>query len=85
MHHRLITKEYNKEAMMTKLERAKKLAEAMDSVAESLTSHLPYTHKGGVCKNKKCRAELGDKKFNRKCVLEYARILVTLAEELEKL
>ena len=70
---------------MTKLERAKKLAEALELTAESLTSHLKYTHKSGSCDRRKCKKEHGGLKFHRKCVLEYAETILTLAQELDKL
>ena len=70
---------------MTKLERAKKLAEALESTAESLTSHLEFTYKKGNCTRRQCRKQLGDKQFHRKNVREYAEVLLTLARELERL
>ena len=70
---------------MTKLERAKKLAEALELTADSLTSHLEYTHKKGGCDRRKCKKEFGDRKFHRKCVREYAEVLLALAQELERL
>ena len=71
---------------MTKLERAKKLARALELTADSLTSHLEYAHKPfKACDVPSHRSEHGSKKFHRQCVREYAEIALTLAEELEKL
>ena len=71
---------------MTKLERAKKLAEALEFTAESLTSHLEYTHKPfKACDVPSHRTQLGSRKFHREAVREYAEVLLTLARELERL
>ena len=71
---------------MTKQERAKKLAEAIELTLDSLSSHLGYVN--DVVKNCNVpshRAELGDKAFHRQCVREYAFVVLVLSEELERL
>ena len=70
---------------MTKLERAKNLAKALELATDSLNSHLEATYKKGGCNRRKCQKESGNLKFHRTCVLEYATVIKTLAEELEKL
>jgi hypothetical protein len=54
-------------------ERAKKIEEIIKIVYDSLDSHLPYTHQSddGV---------KASKKFHKKCVEEYARIIKLLSE-----
>ncbi len=71
---------------MKKQERAKRLAEAIELTVDSLNSHLGYVDdEVKSCNVRSHKQELGDKKFHRKCVREYAFVVLVLAEELEEL
>ena len=77
---------YHKENTMKKTERAKQLKRAIELTWDSLDSHLGYINdEVKACSVKSHKKELGDKKFHRKCVREYAEILLTLSRELEEL
>lgn len=71
---------------MTKEQRVKKLARAIELTVDSLNSHLCYVDDVVKdCSVPSHKRELGDKKFHRQCVREYAEVILTLAEELERL
>lgn len=71
---------------MTKKERAERLVEAIKLTLDSLDSHLGYCNdEVKACNVRSHKQELGDKKFHRQCVREYAYIALVLSEELEEL
>lgn len=71
---------------MNKTERAKKLARAIELTVDSLDSHLGYINDTvKKCSVRSHKAELGDKKFHRDCVAEYAFVVQVLADELKRL
>ena len=62
---------------MDRNERAEEVAIAMGIVADSIRSHLPYTH-GNIGASRRQNGE--SVAFHKKCVRDYARVLKTLSQ-----
>lgn len=58
----------------------REVIKSIRSIWSSLDSHLDYTHTPIKTKSKEMKAIHGGKRFHKKCVEEYAEILLTLTK-----